>query len=273
MQSQFEKFQSFCKSHNHFFPTILALKVLPASRANSPVMICCHGYGADNQISDSVRWCSGSAAHSISFNFPDFNCVAKSYDPKKSSFGSIQELLPLLYILKRCVIDAELPAISLYGFSAGGGAVINALAVLNHDRYDAQLYAIGISGSCKHKILAAIAKGAVILDCPLKSIEEVMDMRGKSSEFMVLAQRYKQNGLQPIDSLERLTGLSLTVLVYFEKNDDMLGNRDDTIFIDRLQTANQGTTHIITGSDGGHNGCHRLLWQKYKKIVNLQHLN
>jgi len=244
----------------------LGIRILPAKQHDAPVMICAHGYGADNQIIDSVRYCSGNAMHLISFNFPDFNCVAKQYDPKKSSFGSIQELLPLLYVLKKCVIDGNLSSINLYGFSAGGSAVINTLAVLNHPYYDDMLANIGISATDKQKINQALSKGLIILDCPLKSIDEIMDLCGAPAEFKILAERYKSNNMRPIDALLQLSGLSFTILLYFENPDDILGNRDDALFIERLRKANKGVTHVTTGRDGGHNGCHTALWQAYKNL-------
>ncbi len=244
----------------------LGLKVLPSRHKQAPIMICCHGYGANNQIGDAVYSTGAVLDHIVSFNFPDFDCVAKQYDPKKSTFGSINELLPLFYILKKCVIDAQQEKINLYGFSAGGAAVINMLAVLNHTTYDEQLKDIGITVENKEKIRAAIQKGVIILECPMKSVEELMDAHGKSQEFEILAKRYAQNSMRPIDAVKNLDGLNLTILLYFENPDDILGNRDDQLLIDCLKKANNGKTEVVIGSYGGHNSYHKILWDRYKKL-------
>jgi hypothetical protein len=169
-------------------------------------------------------------------------------------------------MLKKCVIDGQQEKIDLYGFSAGGAAIINMLVVLTHDAYDAQLKEIGIDREAKEKIRLAIQNGIIILDCPMKSVEELMDARGKTPEFEILAKRYAHNHMRPIDAVQKLKGLRLTILVYFENPDDILGNRDDQLFIERLKKANGGKTDVMVGSYGGHNTYHKVLWDKYKKI-------
>lgn len=253
-------------SSPHPFSYDLGVRIIPAKNECAAVTICCHGYGHSNAIIDVVHSFGVIPDHLVSFNFPDYNCIAKRYDPKKSSFGSIDELLPLLYILKKCVIDAGQELVNLYGFSAGGGAVVNALAVLNQNTYDDHLKKIGIAHDAKKKIIDAVQRGLVILDCPLKSIDEIIALRGADSEFTILGQRFTQNNMRPIDSLEKLRGMNLTVLLHFQTPDEILGNRDDKLFADRLVAANAGKTNVIYGSDGGHNRYHKSLWQEYKKL-------
>lgn len=98
----------------------LGVKIVPSKKERSGVMICCHGYGHSNDIVNSLRSYPISD-HLIGFNFPDYGITDES-DHTKSTFGSIDELLPLIYILKRCVVDLHISSINLYGFSAGGGA-------------------------------------------------------------------------------------------------------------------------------------------------------
>lgn len=244
------------------------IRVEPGPRKDAGVMIACHGYGANNGIADVLASYCVTDDHIISFNFPDYDCIAKKYNPRRSTFGSIQELLPLLWVLKQCVVDAGLDSLDLYGFSAGGAAVINALVVLNNSKYDTHLHEIGITAEHKEKIIAALQKGIVILDCPLKSVEEIMAVRGKSAEFTILAERYARNGMRPFDVVEKLTGLTLTILLHFQKHDEILGNRDDELFINRLFAANAGQVYVILTDEGGHNAFHKQLWQRYKKIKN-----
>lgn len=243
----------------------LSIRTIPSKNAHAQITICCHGYGHSNAIIDVVHSFGVIPDHLVSFNFPDYNCVAKRYDPKKSTFGSIDELLPLLYILKKCVIDAGWQAVNLYGFSAGGGAVVNVLAVLNQNTYEEQLKTIGISNAAKKQIIDAVQKGLIILDCPLKSFDEIIALRGKDPELDILGQRYIKNNMRPIDAVQKLQGMQLTILLHFQNPDEILSNRDDKLFADRLTAANAGKTTIIYGNDGGHNSYHKSLWAEYKK--------
>lgn len=251
-------------AQKHSFSYDLGIRIISSKKEKAAVTICCHGYGHSNAIIDVVHSFGVMPDHLVSFNFPDYDCVAKWYDPKKSTFGSIDELLPLLYVIKICVIDAKLDAINLYGFSAGGGAVVNALAVLNQNTYDDRLAAIGIGADAKKKIIDAIQKGLVILDCPLKSIEEIMAKRGADPEFTILNERYKKNHMVPINAVQKLNGMRLTILLHFQTPDEILGNRDDRLFVDRLTAANSGKTYVVYGNDGGHNNYHKSLWLEYR---------
>lgn len=250
------------KSHPFLYD--LHSTVIAGKRTDAPVMICCHGYGSNYTIARAVSSWNVVPDHIIGFNFPDYDL--RNYDPKKSTFGSIQEILPLLYMIKKCVIDAGLESINLYGFSAGGGAIINAFAVLNQTMYDEQLKKIGIDSATKTKILAALQKGHIILDCPLKSIDELMDLRGNSPEFAILADRYRHNNMRPIDSVALLQGLNLTVFLHFQTPDDIINNRDDALFIERLRKANKGVTEVVLAQEGGHNAFHTSLWRQYEKF-------
>ncbi len=204
--------------------------------------------------------------HLVGFNFPDYGIDDNGpYDPAKSTFGSIDELLPLLYLIKLCVVDLDRSSVNLYGKSAGAGAIVNALGVLNTSTYDEQLAAIGITTKDKKQMIKAIERGLVILNCPLKSIEEISALRGSTPEFEILAKRYAQNNMRPIDALEKLQGLQLHVLLHFQDPDEITGNRDDALFIERLRKVNKGTTDVVIGSDGGHNVYHKTLWDYYKK--------
>lgn len=244
----------------------LGIKIIPAKKTDAPVTICCHGYGHNNQIVQAVYSAHALPTHLVGFNFPDYN-ITDAVDHTKSTFGTINELLPLLYILKRCVVDFGLNTINLYGFSAGGGAVVNTLATLNQSTYDTELATVGITPAIKKQIIKALEQGIIILDCPVKSISEIIELRGKSAILTILDARYTQNNMQPINALHQLTGLKLNILLYFQNPDEILGNRDDQLFAQRLQKANLGTTTIVIGNNGGHNTYHASLWDRYKKLT------
>ena len=234
---------------------------------NERVMLCFHGYGDNYEVSSSLRNLHSVEATLISFNFPEYDIkLGKKYEPQNASFGTIDELLPALYVMKQVVVDQGVDSIDLYGFSAGAGALINAIGVLNSSTYDDKLKKIGIGEVEKEKLLDAIQRGIVILDSPLKSIEEIIAFRGSTEEFEILAKNYQANNLRPIDSLKLLKGLSLDVLLHFQGEDEVLSNRDDDIYIEKLkENLPEGRLTVIMGKDGGHMAPHFSLWRAYSK--------
>jgi len=104
----------------------------------------------------------------------------------------------------------------------------------------------------------------IILDVPLKSVEEIIAFRGSNPELKILAKHYRDNNLRPIDTVEFLQGLSLNIIIHFQESDEIISNRDDQIYIEKINEVNRlGTTSVITGNDGGHEGVHLSLWQFY----------
>lgn len=234
---------------------------------NERMMICLHGYGDNYKIASSLKHLKCIEATLVSFNFPDYDIKEdREYDYRKATFGTIDELLPALYVLKQIVIDKDVDSVDLYGFSAGGGALINVIGVLNTSRYDKELKEIGIRALERERLLSAIQRGIIILDTPLKSMEEIIDYRGSTAEFECLAKNYRDNNLRPIDSLRLLKGLSLDILLHFQIKDEILSNRDDNIYIENLKKI-QPRTLVIMGDDGGHMSCHLTLWEAYSQKI------
>lgn len=265
--------KNFCLPKTiHPFKYDLALKLIPAARKDAQYMICCHGSGANNKIADSVKASGVVNDHIISFNFPDHDQDRSQDDPKLSTFGTIEELLPLLYIIKKCVIEADLKVVNLYGFSAGGGVIVNVLSVLSNYRFANELKSMGINPEVSAQMLQAIQNGLIILECPLKSMEEIAAFRGTkdstlSNIFEIYSKRYKENNLRPIDSICSFKNLKLNILLHFEIPDDKLSNRDDQMYIDLLKKHNLGTTHVVIGHEGGHCTYHKSLWDFYKNLI------
>jgi len=243
----------------------LGVTVIPSVKKNDKVTLCCHGYGHSNKLVDVLHANHAPLGTLIGFNFPDHDINSGS-DHAAISYGSAHEILPLIYLLKYYVCDLNQRAINVYGFSAGGGAIINALVALTTDRYDSALTGLGITPQDKNKIMSALHDGVVILDCPLKSVAEIIALRGKSSELNAMARNFANNDFEPINALEKLHNPHLTIILYFEKGDTILSNRDDDLFYGRLVRANKGKTTFITGRDGGHNSYHRKLWDYIKTL-------
>ena len=244
----------------------LHLSSIPGT--NSRTMICFHGYGGNYKIAETLKNLGMIESTLISFNFPDHDLSERNYDPHQLTFRTIKELLPACYVLKELIIGQGFEAIDLYGRSAGGGALVNLIAVLNTSSFDAELKGIGIGSEEKTMILRAIQRGIVILDVPLKSVEEIIDLRGSSSELEIIVENYRENHLRPIDSLGLLKGLSLDVIIHFQEPDEIIFNRDDAIYIERFKQANiKGTTSVVIGHDGGHISPHWSLWRFFTKKI------
>jgi hypothetical protein len=190
----------------------------------------------------------------------------KTYDPNEAAFGTIKELLPAIYVLKKYIIDERMESIDLYGRSAGGGALINLIATLNSEHFNSELQQIGIGHEEKKNLLEAIQNGLVILDVPLKSVEEIIAFRGSNPELEILANHYRDNHLRPIDTIEFLKGLALNIIIHFQESDEIISNRDDQTYIEKINEVNRlGTTSVIIGNDGGHAGVHLSLWRFYSE--------
>lgn len=257
---------------NHIFKTMsnpfnydLQLKILPYEKTDAELFICMHGMGSDSSIAEIMRSNPSIPFHIVAFNFPDYGLRYR--DSMKSTFGTFEEIAPALFVLKKCIVDGGADKVHLYGFSAGGGAIINILAVLNGSHDDKSLQKLGIDEMGKQKILQSIEQRSVVLEAPLKSFDEVAANFG-SPEIEMLAQRARKNEMTPIENIKKLSGLSLNFFLYFANPDQVLANRDDAEFIRRLQSANKnGHTVAVIGKNAGHIAYHPELWDAYKKFI------
>lgn len=254
-------------ANDHPFSYDLHLTRIEGS--SSKTMVCLHGMGGNYTLVNYLK-SIGVEERLVSFNFPDYDFWLRPIDPQKISFGSIKEILPVVYVLKKLIVEEGLNEINLYGYSAGGGAIINTMAALNDSAYDLKLREIGVTTSDKKEILAVLQRGYIILEVPLKSVREVIDFRNSDQTLKAIAENYLKNRMEPIDMLEKLSGLSLNIIVHFEKPDEVLSNRDDDLYIERLKKYNKlGRTKAIVGKGAGHNGHHADLWNYYLSISSI----
>lgn len=246
----------------------LHLQAIKGSSEDAEVTICCHGYSGNYKLGYILAKSGAIPTHVVSFNFPDFGAEVVHKEPSSLAFGSIEELLPLIYVMKECVVGAELDKIHLYGFSAGGGAIVNALAILSHELYSDKLQMIGVDQSIKKQILQAVQKGSIVLDCPLKSVEEMVAHQQENPQIRTVQEQFEKNNLHPINSLRALHDLSLNILLHFQTPDQILTNRDDQLYIDRLKTVNyKGKTKVVLGKEGAHLPLQPSLQAAYKEFV------
>lgn len=245
----------------------LGIELINAPAASSEITITCHGYGANKDIGYMVAERLDTPI--LTFNFPDHD-IDNQFDIHTSSFGTIREYLPLVFVLKACA-ENGISTIHLYGYSAGGGAIINALAILNNPKHKEPLAAMGISDRDRIAIAQAVSNGLIILDAPLKSVTEILSIRPSEEDIQILAVRFSANGFEAIDAIDELAGLKLNVIVYFEIPDEILSNRDDELYFQKLKAVNKaGITQLVFGYDDGHFGPHEPLWAAVRVAKNIK---
>lgn len=245
----------------HPFSYDLHFCMIPGSKESA--MVCLHGMGGDYHIVEYVKQCSGISSTCFGFNFPDYGINTRAFDPEQTTFGSAKEILPALCVLKEVVVNQQFSSLSLYGFSAGGGAMINILVALYTEEYDAPLASVGVTKEDRQAILAALTKGVVLLDAPLKSVRELHAFRGPSPEVVVIEERFARNNMEPIDNIEKLQGIPVSFFVHFQKSDEVLSNRDDLLYMEKLLHLPVPTkVECVIGGES-HSLPHPHLWQLY----------
>lgn len=263
----FDKLKEVVDTSRNPFAYDLHLHMLQGATANENVLICLHGMGSDHSLVEVMKANKAIRHHLVGFNFPDYGSRYERTNMLETHYGTIDELLPVLYVWKRCVVAGGVDCVHLYGFSAGGGALVNAVSILNEGCYASELSLIGIGEIERRQMLAALEKGSVILEAPLKSFDELCEVFGERG-LVPLAQRARKNGLCPIDNLRSLHGLELSCYVYFSNPDEALSNRDDHEYIRRLRQGNEkGRTTAIIGKSAGHTAYHPELWEAYRERI------
>lgn len=248
------------------FPFDYDLHLTRIEGTTGRTLICFHGLAANYQVADRIKLEGNLHDTLISFNFPEYDLLSRITEVESVTLGTVKELLPAAWVLKKCVTEMNMQVLNIYAFSNGAGVFINLLSALNTSRFDSELKQIGILAEDKRMILDAIERGFIILDSPLKSVSEVIDHQYVIPEILEVAKRYQTNDLEPIDQLKHLENLALHVILHFQKPDDTLTNRDDDLYIERLMKANsKGTVEIVYGTDGGHLAPHTTLWNYYQK--------
>ena len=88
---------TFCmENKNTPFSYNIDIKTIPSSSKENIVTICCHGYGGNNSVADLIHSYQIFDHDVVSFNFPDHD-ITKEVDHNQSVYGTIDEILPLLY--------------------------------------------------------------------------------------------------------------------------------------------------------------------------------
>lgn len=232
---------------------------------NQTILLCSHGFGGSSQsVMDRVR--PNTSDTVISFNYIDHDFSHETGDDTKTVVATPLEVMPLLYMLKKCVVDNKLSSISLYGYALGAANIIYAIERLTTENFDDLLKKYSITTSDKETMLNAIRRGKILLDVPFKSIDEVIALReSNSTTALMYKERAAKYGISsPLKTLSKLKNLGMTFLLFFTTNNEEFSNRYDADFAKNLLDANaNGTNIVITADNGGHSDMHTMLWKIY----------
>lgn len=224
----------------------------------------------------------------ITYNCPDATSGGNAPALGKTSFGQLPDIMPFLYLLKKCV-EADIPALDLRGHSRGGAVVMNTLALLNNNtnKYQDVFTKLSITETDRKQIISMIENGAIVLECPLTHVrsaikqqikniaESTLSSTSTGSGFFSSVSRstlwaseestatsvdysastvtnYKAWKEQPLDSAKKLDGLKLKILFHTE-TDKVVSNENDEAFYQLLAANNPEHTYRSIGTQGNHN--------------------
>jgi hypothetical protein len=222
-----------------------------------------HGWGESQKaipIRQAMNLLPGTI---IGFNFQDAidfgtqdtkqPSIAKML--RNTSFGQENDCKALTLVLK-LLDEADCPVIHFMGYSRGGATDCNTITRLkNYRAYSKFFHKLGISKDQAESILKRISRGTIVLDCPLLNMRVIMKYRfpavcGFIDYILcpvVTLGKYIPWKEQAIDSAPSLK--DCTVLVHFQKGDQVVTNLCDNEFYNALKSP---STHLIFGDDGGH---------------------
>lgn len=243
------------------------LSVQCLSGTNQIVLLCSHEFGGSSQsVMNRVR--ANTPDTVISFNYIDHDFSHETGDDTKTVIATPLEVMPLLYMLKKCVVDNNISPISLYGYALGAANIIYAIERLTTENQDDLLRKYNINESDKRSILRAVRGGKILLDVPFKTLDEVITLRGLNETTLMYQDRAAKSGiLSPLETLGKLRDLNMTFLLLFTTNDQEFSNRYDSDFAKNLLDANaNGINIVITGDNGGHSDTHTMLWKIYSSF-------
>ncbi|MGB8467961.1 MAG: hypothetical protein WCE21_03065 [Candidatus Babeliales bacterium] len=217
-----------------------------------------HGWGDTKNSARLIKkYRSIIKENLVTFNFSDARPILGKLG--QSSFGQLPDVFPALYALNYTIDTLGLESIDLFGVSRGCAVIVNLLALLNDNHLFAahtkQLTAIGIGHKERQKLLAAIQRGTIILDTPLRSMALTPFPQWIAQTFT----RYDNRLWQPENTVTLLKGLQVTTIVHFQHRDFIVSNKQEADFFYALAQLNPQTTYLVMGNDGGHAHSHRAL--------------
>jgi len=231
-----------------------------------------HGWGESGDGVQSIaKELPGTV---VQFDFPDAQCAGSSPEQRvnlvtQSSFGQLPDVLVAIKTLNDTIKTKNPNRVFLHGYSRGAAAATGMRRVLAEvvgNQHTAQsqswmndLDRLGVTRDDCRSMLERIMKGGCVLECPLSSAKTKIerDFRGPLSPLvqacLVLLSRYSPWGLHA-DAADAQLG-DVPTLVFFEKNDRVVGNSAANQNLINLLRRNAADVALAEGQDpSGH--CH-----------------
>lgn len=240
-----------------------------------------HGFGGNSSVAAGIKHLYGAErlpGDVVTFDFADAVTTA-GMDTTKSSLGQWPDMKTALYVLKT-LHDSGETAVGITAHSRGGATAVNTVAALVDEttKYDENLAEIGIDGAKRKAMLKMLQRGQIVLECPLVHVRSVIKHQVETSRAgswltrmfgdslssssastadycaSAVVRKYRPWNEQAIESAEKWNNIRIPTIVHFQENDEVLGNRNDHEFYEKLSASN-GVDHTErhVGADGGHN--------------------
>ena len=196
----------------------------------------------------------------VGFNFRDanFNVFMPPYN--KSSFCQSLDIEPLLLTIKM-LDECNVRRINFFGHSRGGGTIVTMIGRLHrYKKYKNFFKKLDITPEQAKRILHKIQAGTIVLNCPLVDINTILkeklnwfslDWLSQIIRYTILpyVTSYRPNQDNPLVVAKKIQPLGLKILIHFQKDDMVVGNRSDALFYKNIMGPH---TYLIIGDDGGH---------------------
>lgn len=229
---------------------------------NDQVTVYVHGWG-ESQKSIPFFKANSSLLNEtvIGFNFKDARLdSAKMPKMAETNFCQTDDIASLLMTLK-VLDDCNVPVFHLFGSSRGGGTIITTIARLTrYKQHKAFFNRLQISKQQITRILEKIKAGTIVLNCPLVDIN--LSLKDKlipygagwlssliTYSIIPCITNYSPIKDHPIKAAKHVQKLNIPILVHFQKDNLILGNKADAQFYQAIQGPH---TYLVLGDNGGH---------------------
>lgn len=233
----------------------------PGLPAGKSATIYAHDWG-DSQL--SIDYFHRNADYLpntiVGFNFIDANFGAFLPTYKKSNFCQAKDIAALSTVLAAVDISGADP-IHIFGHGRGAGTIITTLSRLSrYSIYRRFFKKLGISREQAKNIIKKVQRGVIVLNCPLIDMYTIIQDKlgwfdmGWAIPFvrgciLPTITQYRPCGDSPLKAARYLKRLDLTICIYTEQQDMMVGNRAEARLYAKLAGPD---TYFCIGDDGSH---------------------
>lgn len=232
-----------------------------AQPTSNAATLYAHGWGDSQRSIDYFQRNADFLPDAVvGFDFIDANFGPFLPSYKKSCFCQAQDIASLTLVLA-ALDDCGVEVIHLFGHCRGAGTIITTLARLaRYPIYRRFFQKLGISRAQAKQILHKIEQGVVILNCPLIDMHTIIDDKLGRLELkwagalvggciLPVITRYKPSGDSPLKAVRHLKRLNLTICIYTEQQDMVVGNQAEAALYAALYGPD---TYFCIGNHGGH---------------------